>query len=187
MDERADVSLPLQRWREGDPYALDDVLPQVYGDLRQLAARRLADHPDQRTLQPTALLNEMFLRLLGAERLHVVDREHLFRLAGRTMRQILVDRARHAAADKQGGKWRREDLTAVLGLDLAGAADLERLDEALRELERLDERIARVVELRYFVGLKVSEVARVMAVDERTVYRDWAFARSWLRTHLEDG
>ena len=186
MEDSANVSLQLQRWREGDAYALDALLPAVYGDLRQLAARRLADHPEQRTLQPTALLNEMFLRLLGAERIDIVDREHLFRLAARTMRQILVDRARRAAADKQGGRWRREDLTVALRLRLAENTDLERLDEALQELERLDERIARVVELRYFVGLKVDEVARVMAVDERTVYRDWAFARGWLRSHLED-
>lgn len=186
MDDAGNVTLMLQRWSEGDAYALDDLLPAVYGDLRLLAARRLADHPDQRTLQPTALLNEMFLRLLGADRVDITDREHLFRLAARTMRQILIDRARRAAADKQGGRWRREDLTKALRLPLPEDTDLERLDEALEELERLDERIARVVELRYFVGLKVGEVARVMGVDERTVYRDWAFARSWLRMHLED-
>ena len=185
MDDSANVTLQLQRWREGDAYALDALLPAVYGDLRLLAAKRLADHPEQRTLQPTALLNEMFLRLLGAERIDIVDREHLFRLAARTMRQILVDRARRAAADKHGGDWQREDLTQALGLPLPEHTDLGELDQAIAQLERLDERLARVVELRYFVGLSVPEVAGVMNVDERTVYRDWALARSWLRTRLD--
>lgn len=185
MGDGTDVTLMLRRWRDGDAYALDALLPAIYGDLRALAARRLADHPDQRTLQPTALLNEMFLRLFDADRLAIADREHLFRLAGRTMRQILVDRARRAATDKHGGDWQREDITVALNLPLPDRTDLDHLDEAIGVLERIDERLARIVELRYFIGLSVPEVAGVLGVDERTVYRDWALARSWLRTRLE--
>jgi len=101
------------------------------------------------------------------------------------MRQILVDRARRAAADKHGGDWQREDITAALNLPLPDRTDLGHLDEAIGVLEQIDERLARIVELRYFVGLSVPEVAGVLGVDERTVYRDWALARSWLRTRLE--
>lgn len=186
MSNLDNITLLLQRWRGGDVYALDALLPAVYEDLRMLAARRLADHPDQRTLQPTALLNEMFLRLLGAEQIHVVDREHLFKLAARTMRQILVDRARRTRADKHGGNLRREDLAQALRLPLPEHTDLGQIDEAVDALRELDERLAHVVELRYFVGLSVPEVARVMNVDERTVYRDWALARGWLRMRLEN-
>jgi len=175
----------VRRWEQGDAYALDALLPAMYADLRALAARRLAAQDGYQTLQPTALLNETLLRLLGAERARIADGEHLFRLAARTMRQILVDRARRSARDKHGGDWQREDLTQALSLPLPEHTDLGRLDEAIGLLEELDERLARVVELRYFVGLSVPEVAGVMGVDERTVYRDWALARSWLRVRLE--
>lgn len=175
----------LHRWQQGDPEALDHLLPSVYDDLRALAASRLSSHSGHPTLQPTALLNEMFLRLIGAENIRINDRDHLFKLAARTMRQILVDRARRSARDKHGGDLQRSDLTEALHLPLPEGSNLEEIDAALIALEQLDERLARIVELRFFVGLSVPEVASVLKIDERTVYRDWSLARSWLRQRLE--
>ena len=102
------------------------------------------------------------------------------------MRQLLVDRARKAASEKHGGAWKRDDFTQALNLPIPDDTRLPALDEALRDLAELDERMARVVELRYFTGLSVAEVARVLEVEERTVYRDWAAARAWLRDRLGD-
>lgn len=185
MSEAGNVTLMLRRWHEGDPRALDSLLPTVYAELRAIAARRLADQRGYQTLQPTALLNEMFLRLLGAEQLDIVDRQHFFRLAARIMRQILVNRLQRSLSEKHGGDWQREDLTKVLQLPLPEGVDVEAIDAAVSALEKYDKRLAQIVELRYFVGLSVPQVASVMEVDERTIYRHWAFARSWLRKYLE--
>lgn len=181
----ADVTVLLQRWGAGDADALDALLPLVYADLRALARRELHGHRGHDTLQPTALVNDVFLRLLGGERpqcLH--SRAHLFNTAARIMRQLLVDRARRAATDKHGGAWKRDDFACALDLPIPEYTQLPELDAALDELARLDARMAKVVELRYFTGLSVAEVARLLELEERTVYRDWAAARAWLRDRL---
>jgi len=185
MSEVGEVTLMLRRWHDGDLRALDSLLPAVYAELRAMAARRLADQRGYQTLQPTALLNEMFLRLLKAEQLDLADRQHFFRLAARIMRQIVVNRLHRSLSEKHGGDWQREDLTKALQLPLPEGVDVEAIDAAISALEQYDEGLARIVELRYFVGLSVAQVASVMEVDERTVYRNWAFARSWLRKYLE--
>ena len=162
------------------------MLPRVYADLRAIAARELYGHRGHDTLQPTALVNDVFVRLLSGNERRVESGAHLFNTAARIMRQILVDRARKAASEKHGGEWKRDDFTAALDLPIPESTRLPELDEALVALEALDPRMAKVVELRYFVGLSVPEVARVLDVDERTVFRDWAAARAWLRDRLGD-
>lgn len=180
------VTVLLQRWQEGDARALDDLLPMVYADLRALAAQWLRRESGYQTLQPTALLNEVFLKLLGSDLPAINDTEHLIKLSATAMRRILVDRARRAAADRRGGGWLRADHTRALELPIPDNTDLIVLDEVLNGLEVLDERLVRIVELRYFTGLSVPQVARLLDVDDRTVYRDWALARSWLRSQLGD-
>lgn len=185
MPESSEVTELIQRWQKGDADALDRLLPMVYADLRAMAARRLAEHEGHATLQPTALVHDVFLRLFEAESSGIESGPHLFNVAGRAMRQILVDRSRRAAADKRGGEWQREDFIEAMRLPIPERTNLGLLDEAISGLEEVDPRLARIVELRYFVGLSVPAVANVLGVDERTVYRDWALAKVWLRDRLE--
>ena len=179
-----DVTQWLQRWREGDRAALDRLLPLVYADLRRIAARQLRGLDGHATLQTTALVHDVLLRLLGRPPTGFENGAHLLNAAARMMRQHLVDRAREAAAVKRGGGWRRDDFTAAIDLPIPDGTDLAELDRALNELERFDDRMARVVELRYFVGLGMAEVAASLGVAERTARRDWASAQAWLRDRL---
>lgn len=177
----------LRRWQDGDADALDALLPHVYDELRRLAAHELRGHRQHDTLQPTALVHDVFVRLLGASRLDITDRRHLFTTAARLMRQVLVDRARARSREKRGGaSLQRVDFIEALALPIDRDTDLPALAEALEALAALDPRMAQVVELRYFVGLEVAEVAALLDLDERTVYRDWAMARAWLRGRLAD-
>lgn len=181
----SDVTELLRQWQGGDQAALDALLPQVYDELRRLAAHELRGHLGHDTLQPTALVHDVFVRLLGAATLDISNRKHLYTTAAKLMRQVLVDRARAKQRDKRGGgQWQRVDLVEALALPIDDGVDLSDLDQALAELAKLDERMATMVELRYFVGLEVGEVAALMEIDERTVYRDWAMARAWLRQRL---
>lgn len=148
-----------------------------------MAVRRLAEHEGYATLQPTALVHDVFPRLFEAQRHEIESGPHLFNLAGRAMRQILIDRSRRAAADKRGGEWQREDFLEAMRLPISEQTDLGLLDEAISGLEEIDPRLARIVEPRYFVGLSVPAVANALGVDERAVY--WAPAKVWLRDRLE--
>ncbi|MBK6436808.1 MAG: sigma-70 family RNA polymerase sigma factor [Rhodanobacteraceae bacterium] len=179
-----EVTELVQRWRDGDEHALSTLLPLVYADLRRIAAQQLRSNVGHDTLQPTALVNDVFVRLLGASRIDIDDRKHFFTTAAKLMRQVLVDRARAKSRDKRGGDWQRVDMLELAALPIDVNTDLPALDEALRTLAALDPRVAEVVELRYFAGLEVSEVAQLLGLEERTVYRDWAMARSWLRQRL---
>ena len=179
-----DVTQLLRQWQAGDQGALDALLPQVYDELRRLAAHELRGHRGHDTLQPTALVHDVFVRLLGAASLDIGNRKHLYTTAAKLMRQVLVDRARAKARDKRGGDWQRVELVEAAALSIEADTDLPALDEALRRLALLDPRVAEVVELRCFGGLEVSEVAILLGLDERTVYRDWAMARAWLRQQL---
>ena len=181
----ADATQLLQRWSAGDAQALDALLPMVYAELRGIARRELHGHRGHDTLQPTALVNDVFVRLLGRDApQQLTSRAHLFNTAARIMRQLLVDRARRAASEKHGGEWKRDDFTRALDLPIPDDTRLPELDAALVDLSKIDERMAQVVELRYFTGLSVAEVATLLGVEERTVYRDWAAARAWLRDRL---
>ena len=186
MQQDGSVTQLLRQWQLGDVQALDALLPLVYDELRRIAAHELRSHRGHDTLQPTALINDVFVRLLGAEQLDIGNRRHLYTTAAKLMRQILIDRARAQLRDKRGGgQWQRADFLEAMALPIEQNTDLPALDQALSALGTLDARMAEIVELRYFVGLEVGEVAVLLGVDERTVYRDWAMARAWLRQRLE--
>ncbi|HOX71937.1 MAG TPA: ECF-type sigma factor [Dokdonella sp.] len=185
-DPEGEITRLLHRWQEGDSTSLDTLLPEVWAELRRIAAHELRANAGHETLQPTALINDVFVRLLGASQLNIHDRKHLFTTAAKLMRQILIDRARAQLREKRGGgQWQRADFVEAMALPIDAQTELPALDQALDALAQLDPRIAHIVELRYFVGLEVSEVARLLEIDERTVYRDWAFARAWLRKRME--
>ena len=187
MDAQDDITRLVQRWSAGEPGALERLLPHVYAELRRLARIQLGRRNGHDTLQPTALVNDVLLKLIDRERPQALESgAHLYNTAARMMRQMLVDRARSAAADRHGGGWLRDDFTRALELPIPEQTRLPELDEALTELARLEPRMAQVVELRYFIGLGVAEVAAMLGLEERTVYRDWAAARAWLKDRLGD-
>ncbi len=178
------VTAALRDAAQGDPEAMDRLFPVVYDELRRRAAAYLRRERPDHTLQPTALAHEAYLKLAGAERLRVADRAHFMALAARAMRAILVDHARRRGAQKRGGGCRPvvlDEAMVVAGPD-AGAFD--DLDRALTDLARRSERQARVVELRYFGGLTVDEIAEVLGTSSVTVKRDWTTARAWLYREL---
>lgn len=185
MQTKDDITRLVQRWSAGDTGALDHLLPMVYAELRRLARIQLGKQQGHDTLQATALVNDVLLKLIDRDAPQALQsRAHLYNTAARMMRQMLVDRARSAAADKHGGGWLRDDFTRALDLPIPEQTRLPELDAALTELAALDPRMAQVVELRYFVGLSVAEVAMMLELEERTVYRDWAAARAWLKDRL---
>ena len=173
----------LVEWRRGDRAALDRLIPIVYGELRRVASARLSSEGSP-ALQTTALVHEVYLRLVDLDRMTLENRTHFFAMAARLMREILVDHARRRYALKRGG-----DVT-VLGLDGidAGAenhiVEVLALDEALTDLASLDERAGRVVELRFFAGLTIAETAEALGVSAPTVERDWTVAKAWLLQRL---
>jgi RNA polymerase sigma factor (TIGR02999 family) len=179
-----EITLLIGRWRTGDSAALSELLPQVYAQLRSLAGSQLRGQAG--TLQPTALVHEVVLRFLGAEQTQITDSKHFFTTAAKMMRQVLCDYARHKARDKHGGGWQRVELPVAVAVPIETDTTSTALHEALAQLELLDPRMAQIVELRYFAGLEVSEVATLLELDERTVYRDWAMARAWLKSRIGD-
>jgi RNA polymerase sigma factor (TIGR02999 family) len=180
-----DVTRLLEAARKGDARALDELYPLVYQDLHGVAHRALGGGRPGDTLNTTALVHEAYIKLHGASRFEPVDRRHFFAVAARAMRQIIVDHARSRGAQKRGGAYQRVDLdAATIAVDDPGDAVLA-LEEALRKLSTLDERLAQVVELRFFGGLSVEETAEVLDVDPRTVKRDWRKARAVLYLTLE--
>lgn len=171
--------------RAGAPGAVDAVVAATYRELRLLAHQRLARAQTLTLLDTTALVHECYLRLLKLGELQAQDRAHFLGYAGRAMRSIIIDFARQRAAQRRGGGARAETLDADLPDEQAAqAAELVRISEALDELGRLDERLVRVVELKYFVGLSNEEIAVALDVNERTVRRDWDKARALLYREL---
>ena len=161
-------------------------MPIVYGELRVLANRALRGGRPGQTLQTTALVNEAYLRLVGQERTRWQNRGHFLAIAAQAMRRVLVDHARRRAAAKRGGREIRVTLEDVAD-DAAAGRDLEVLavDEALKELEKVDPQLARLVELRFFAGLSVAETAEALGVSPATVGREWSTARAWLHRELK--
>jgi len=178
------VSQLLQRWSDGDSGALDQLTPLVYGELRRMARRYMWQQPADHTLQTTALIHEAYLRLVGQEDKHWESRAHFFGVAAQAMRHILVDYARARHAGKRGGEARVVSLEEAAFVPEERAAELVALDDALAELARLSPRQSRVVELRYFGGLSVTETAEVLKVSSDTVTRDWNHAKAWLHREL---
>ena len=178
------VTRLLEEVRQGDTAALGRLLPLVYAELHNIAGRHMRRERDNHTLQPTALVHEAFLRLTGGQPIAFSDRAHFMRTASQAMRRVLVDHARARQAAKRGNGLR---VTLDEGLvEAAPARDLDMLvlDDALVRLEAADPRWAQVVELRFFAGLEVTEVAEVLGVSPATVKRDWQFARAWLAREL---
>lgn len=178
------VTQLLDAMQAGDSKAAAVLLPLVYNELRKLARARLAHEPPGQTLQPTALVHDAYVKLVGQGDPGWQGREHFFGAAARAMRQILVDRARRKAAAKHGGDQERVELEDS---DLAiepPSLDLLALDEALAKLEARNPRQARLVELRYFAGLSAQQTAEILGVTVRTIEREWRFIRTWLHHQL---
>lgn len=175
----------LQRWRDGDAGAFESLLPIVYGEMKRIArSARRRERPGH-TLQTTALVHEAFLRLVGQQRARIEDRSHFLSLAAGAMRRILVDHERRRRAAKRGGPVEPVSLVDVDAAAQPGLTpDLLDLHDALDRLALIDERQARLVELRYFGGLSIPEAGDVLGVSHATLERDWAAARLWLRRQL---
>jgi RNA polymerase sigma factor (TIGR02999 family) len=183
----ADVTQILSAIEAGDPKAAAELLPLVYDELRKLAAARLADEKPGQTLQPTALVHEAYLRLVGVQQPQDWNgRGHFFAAAAEAMRRILVEAARRKRSLKSGGGRHRLDIADVEPSVGGPNVDLLALDEALQQLERKDPRKAELVKLRFFAGLTVEQAARALGVATSTADEDWAYARSWLRLSLGD-
>ena len=179
-----DVTSLLLAWGEGKDSALDQLIPLVHRELHRMASRAMAAERKDHTLQPTALVNEVYLRLVDVKHVQWNDRAHFFALSSRLMRRILVDLARSKGYQKRGGG------SPIVGLGDADAPmpvrpdEIVALDEALERLAAVDQRRSQVVELRFFGGLGVEETAEVLKVSRHTVMRDWTLARTWLFREL---
>jgi len=179
-----DVTRLLQAWSDGDETALARLLPLVEADLRRLARACMRHERNGHTLQPTALVNEAFLRLAGARRLEWQDRAHFMGIAARLMRRVLVDHARARGYQKRGGGAERVSLDGALLEAAQRPLDVIELDRALETFATIDARRSRVVELRFFGGLTLEETAEVLNVSSETVKRDWRVAKLWLLREL---
>lgn len=176
----------LINWSKGDPTALERLLPLVERDLRRLAhAYMRRENPDH-TLQTTALVNEAYLRLIDQNKTEWQNRAHFFAIAATIMRRILLNYARDQQRQKRGAKMKQVSLSEAATVSLEKGAELIALDEALRNLALIHPRKSRVVELRYFGGLSIKEIAEVLQISEITVLRDWQFAKAWLTREIKD-
>lgn len=174
----------LTAWASHDPGARDRLVPLIYDELHRLAAGYMRRERASHTLQPTALVHEMYLRMGGIDRMQWRDRAHFMAMAATLMRRVLVEHARDRAREKRGGG---VSVTSLAAHDVAvpeSAVDVTALDEALERLAALDLQQSRVVELRFFGGLTVDETAEALQISPATVDREWAFARAWLYQHL---
>lgn len=184
MAEVHEATLALLEIRRGDPEAADRLLPLVYDELRRVAASRLGSPRAGQSLAPTDLVHEVFLRLIDQTGVTFSDRAHFFAVAATAMRQILADRARSRNAAKRGGGRARVELLDHDAPCEDRVGDLAGVDEALSRLEGIDARLARVVELRFFGGMTVDEVADVLSISKSTVEADWRTARAFLNREL---
>ena len=179
-----EITQLLIAWNRGDLSARDELAPLIYNELRRIAGGYLRRERPDHTLQPTALVNEAYLRLIDQSRVNWQNRAHFFGAAARLMRQILINHAEARRAAKRGGETERVSLSAVGHFTVGQDVDLIALNEALQNLERIDPQQGQVVELRYFSGLTIEEIAEVMGVSPSTVKREWSTARAWLRREL---
>lgn len=184
MDPEDDVTLELRAWRAGDQAAGERLMDALYRELHGMAKRRLARERAGGTLQTTALVHEAYLRMVDQRRVDWRDRGHFLALAATMMRRVLVDRARARRAGKRGGGEAAVTLTGAEAAGFDPALEVLDVDRALARLAAAYPRPARVVELRFFGGLELAEIVEVLGVSERTIKRDWVFARSWLAREL---
>lgn len=186
MSSNVDITGLLQQWQAGDAQAVDQLMPLLYDQLKRLASAQMRGENAGHTLQPTALVHEAWMRMAEIERMSWQSRNHFIALAATTMRRVLVDHARARHAEKRAGAAESLPLQEVWMLPGSRGVDLEALDSALADLERLDPQQARIVELKFFAGLSVDETAVALGISERTVKRDWASAKAWLRMQMSE-
>ena len=179
-DEPSEITQLLNAWGGGDQQALDELMPIVYQELRKLAGAYLRGERDEHTLQPTALVNEAYLRLVDQRNVQWQSRSHFFGIAAQLMRRILVDHARKRQSEKRGGGEVPLPFDEARGVPTRDR-DLVALDDALDDFAKLDPRAAKIVELRQFGGLNIDETAEVLDVSAATVKREWTTAKAWLR------
>jgi RNA polymerase sigma factor (TIGR02999 family) len=180
----SEVTQVLQAAQAGDKDAAARLLPLVYAELRQLARSRMAKLPPGQTLQPTALVHEAYLRLVGKKGAGMENRRHFFFAAARAMRDILVERARTKSGPRRGGDRHRVELNEMLAIKEPPPQEILALHEALDELEKQDRLKAEIVNLRYFAGMNAQEAASVLGISERTLHRHWRFIKAWLKSQL---
>ncbi len=180
-----DITRLLQEWSDGDQTALTKLMPLVYDELRRLAHRYMAQERSDHTLQTTALVHEAYLRLVGQKDVQWQNRAHFFAVSAQLMRRILVDHARTQHAAKRGGGGLKLSLDEAANVPYEPAAELIALDEALTKLADIDRRKSRIVELRFFGGLTLDEVAEMLSVSSPTVMRQWRVARAWLYREMD--
>lgn len=176
----------LEDGRNGDPVALERLLPLVQDELRQLAANYLRRERIDHTLQPTALVNEAYLRLVDQRQRNWQNRDQFFGVAATLMRRVLMNHAEARRTAKRGGDQERVTMADAVDMFEERAIDLIALNEALDRLDQVDPRKRHIVELRFFSGLSIPEIARILDVSERTVERSWSFARAWLHKEIID-
>jgi RNA polymerase sigma factor (TIGR02999 family) len=179
------VTRLLLAWGGGDEAALDELMPLIYAELRTLARRQMQRERSGHTLQPTALVHEAYLRLIDQRRVRWRNRTQFFAVAAQLMRRVVVDYARRRRRVKRGGGAPQLSLDEATLMTPEQAPQVLALDEALQRLAALDERKSRVVEMRFFGGLSVEEVAATLGVSENTVINDWALAKAWLRREVD--
>jgi RNA polymerase sigma-70 factor (ECF subfamily) len=183
-DPVEDITALLVAWGRGDDAALQQLMPLVHHELHEIARRCMKGERPGHTLQPTALVNEAFVRLVDVRRVSWKNRTHFLAMSARLMRRVLVDFARSRHYQKRGGGAMQVSLDEAHGISTQRGQDLVALDEALSALSAIDERKARVIEMRFFGGLTVEETAAVLDVSRDTVLRDWRLARAWLMREL---
>jgi len=180
-----DVTHILSAIEHGDAQAAEQLLPQVYDELRKLAAQKLAQEKPGQTLQATALVHEAYVRLVDVDKAqHWNSRGHFFAAAAEAMRRILVERARSKARDKHGGEWERVDFEKLDVTTSVSPDQLVALDDALTRLATLDHLAGELVKLRYFAGMALEQAATLLGISTATAYRHWAYARAWPRSEL---
>jgi RNA polymerase sigma factor (TIGR02999 family) len=184
-DRPLDVTALLLAWRGGDDSALGRIVPLVHEELRKIARRCLRGENAAHSLQATALVNEAYIRLVDIRLVDWQNRVHFLAMSARLMRRVLVDAGRARGADKRGGHAVRVSLSEALGRPDELGHDVVALHDALEQLEQVDARKGRLVELRFFAGLSVEEAAVVLEVSPQTAARDWTFAKAWLRRELD--
>lgn len=184
--QKKEVTKLLEAWSEGKSEAIDELMPLVYQELKRMAKNYMSSQPSGHTLQTTALIHEAYLKMADQKNKRWENRSHFFAVAAQAMRQILVDHVRTRHRKKRGGKTQIISLDHIAEFSNERAAEFIALDDALKALEKLDERKSKVVELRYFGGLNENEIATVLNVSPKTVERDWRFAKGWLFRELSN-
>ena len=179
------VTQLLVAWGKGDQHAFDALMPEVRKELHRLAAHYMAEEPAGHDLQPTALINEAYLRLVDWKNIQWADRAHFFGMAANMMRRVLVDYARSRDRLKRGGEAIQVSFTEAANVPVPQSTDVLALDKTLRELEKIDPRKSQIVEMRFFGGLSQEETAEALNVSVATVRRDWSLARAWLARELK--